>query len=445
MDVRKFILSFKNNFKIISQSLKSRNYRLFFIGQSVSLIGTWMQVIALSWLVYDLTDSALLLGLVGFFSQVPSFFIAPFSGVLVDRWNRHRILIATQALSMIQAFILAFLTLSGKITILQVILLSLGLGLINAFDMPARQAFVIEMVEKRSDLANAIALNSSMVNSARLIGPAIAGILVAAVGEGFCFLINGITFMSVIFSLLAMRLKKKPKHRYSNNILQDIKEGFRYSFGFIPIRSILLFLGLVSFIGMPYTVFMPIFAKDILHGGPNLLGYLMSLGGIGALLGGIYLASRKTIVGLGRILAAATGIFRISFILFSTSRILWLSLLMMLVSGFGMIIHIAASNTILQTITEDDKRGRVMSFFTMAFMGMSPFGNLMAGTLANSIGASNTVLISGGICILGTIIFLIKLPSIRKIIRPIYIKKGIISEIAKGVQVASEAKIPPDS
>jgi MFS family permease len=444
MDVRKFILSFKNNFKIISQSLKSRNYRLFFIGQGVSLIGTWMQVIALSWLVYDLTDSALLLGLVGFFSQVPSFFIAPFSGVLVDRWNRHRILVATQALSMIQAFILAFLTLSGKITILQVILLSLGLGLINAFDMPARQAFVIEMVEKRSDLANAIALNSSMVNSARLIGPAIAGILVAAVGEGFCFLINGITFMAVIFSLLAMRFKKKSENKYSNNILHDIKEGFRYSFGFIPIRSILLFLGLVSFIGMPYTVLMPIFAKDILHGGPNLLGYLMSLGGIGALLGGIYLASRKTVVGLGRILAAATGIFGISLILFSTSQILWLSLLMMLVSGFGMIIHIAASNTILQTITEDDKRGRVMSFFTMAFMGMTPFGTLLEGALANWIGAANTVLISGGICILGTIIFSIKLPTIRAIVRPIYIKRGIISEIAKGVQVASDAKIPPE-
>ena len=443
MDVRKFILSFKNNFKIISQSLKSRNYRLFFIGQSVSLIGTWMQVIALSWLVYDLTDSALLLGLVGFFSQVPSFFIAPFSGVFVDRWNRHRILVATQALSMIQAFILAFLTLTGRITIWQIILLSLGLGLINAFDMPARQAFVVEMVEKRSDLANAIALNSSMVNSARLIGPAIAGILVALVGEGFCFLINGITFMSVIVALLAMKLKKQPEHRYSNNIVYDIKEGFRYAFGFVPIRSILLFLGLVSFIGMPYTVLMPIFAKDILQGGPNFLGFLMSSAGIGALIGGIYLASRKTVRGLGRILAAATGIFGVSLILFSTSRILWLSLLMMLVSGFGMIVHIAASNTILQTITEDDKRGRVMSFFTMAFMGMAPFGTLLEGALANWIGAANTVLISGGICILGTIIFSIKLPAIRKIVRPIYINKGIISEIARGVQVASDAKIPP--
>lgn len=443
MDVRKFILSFKNNFKIISQSLKSRNYRLFFVGQSVSLVGTWMQVIAISWLVYDLTDSALLLGLVGFFSQVPSFFIAPFSGVFVDRWNRHRILVTTQVLSMIQAFLLAFLTLTGRITIWQIILLSLGLGLINAFDMPARQAFVIELVEKRSDLANAIALNSSMVNSARLIGPAIAGILVAAVGEGFCFLINGITFMSVIFSLLAMKLKKKPEHRHSNNIFHDIKEGFRYSFGFIPIRSILLFLGLISFIGMPYTVLMPIFAKDILQGGPNFLGFLMSSAGIGALIGGIYLASRKTVVGLGRILAAGTGVFGISLILFSTSRILWLSLLMMLVSGFGMIVHIAASNTILQTITEDDKRGRVMSFFTMAFMGMVPFGTLLEGAVANWIGAANTVLISGGICILGTIIFSIKLPAIRKIVRPVYINKGIISEIARGVQVASDAKIPP--
>jgi len=445
MDFGKFISGIKNNFKAILQSLKYRNYRLFFIGQSISLIGTWMQVIAISWLVYDLTHSALLLGLVGFFSQIPTFFLTPFSGVFIDRWNRHRILVATQTLSMIQAFILAFLTLTGKISIWHIVLLSLGLGLVNAFDMPARQAFVVEMVEKRSDLANAIALNSSMVNSARLIGPAVAGILVAIVGEGFCFLINGISFMSVIAVLLAMKIKKIPKNKYSNNIAKDIKEGFRYAFGFVPIRSILLFLGLISLIGMPYTVLMPIFAKDILQGGPNFLGFLMASSGIGALVGGIYLASRRTVLGLGKILTAATGIFGLSLIIFSVSKNLWLSLSMMLISGFGMIIHIASTNTILQTITEDDKRGRVMSFFTMAFMGMSPFGNLMAGTLANSIGASNTVLISGGICILGTIIFLIKLPSIRKIIRPIYIKKGIISEIAKGVQVASEAKIPPDS
>ena len=443
MDFGKFISGIKNNFKAILQSLKYRNYRLFFIGQSISLIGTWMQVIAISWLVYDLTNSALLLGLVGFFSQIPSFFLTPFSGVFIDRWNRHRILIITQTLSMIQAFILAFLTLTGIINVWHIIILSLGLGLVNAFDMPARHAFVVEIVEKRSDLSNAIALNSSIVNSARLIGPAIAGILVAVVGEGFCFLINGITFMSVLVALLAMRIKKVSKNKYSNNIVQDIKEGFRYAFGFVPIRSILLFLGLVSLVGMPYTVLMPIFAKDILHGGPNFLGFLMASAGIGALIGGIYLASRRTVLGLGKILTAATGVFGLSLIFFSISRNLWLSLSMMLISGLGMIIHIASTNTILQTITEDDKRGRVMSFFTMAFMGMTPFGTLLAGLSANSIGAANTVLISGGICILGTIIFSIKLPSIRKIIRPIYIEKGIISEIAKGVQVASEAEIPP--
>jgi MFS family permease len=445
MEFEKLILRAKNNLKPILQSLKHRNYRLFFIGQSISLIGTWMQVIAIGWLVYDLTNSALLLGMVGFFSQIPAFFLAPFAGAFIDRWNRHRILITTQTLSMIQAFILAFLTLTGRINVWHIILLSLSLGLINAFDMPARQAFVVEMVEKRSDLANAIALNSSMVNSARLIGPAVAGILVAIVGEGFCFLINGISFMSVIVALLAMRIKKISRNKYSNNIAQDIKEGFRYAFGFVPIRSILLFLGLVSLIGMPYTVLMPIFAKDILHGGPNFLGFLMASAGIGALIGGIYLASRRTVLGLGRILAAATSVFGLSLIIFSVSKNLWLSLSMMLISGLGMIIHIASVNTILQTITEDDKRGRVMSFFAMAFLGMSPFGSLMAGALANSIGASNTVLISGGICILGTVIFSIKLPSIRKIIRPIYIKKGIISEVAKGVQIASEVRTPPDS
>ncbi len=445
MEFGSLILRIKNNLKPIAQSLKHRNYRLFFIGQSISLVGTWMQLIAISWLVYDLTDSALLLGLVGFFGQVPAFFLTPFTGVFIDRWNRHRILVATQTLSMIQAFILAFLTLTGRINVWHVIFLSLGLGLINAFDMPARQAFVVEMVEKKSDLANAIALNSSMVNSARLIGPAVAGILVAAVGEGYCFLINGISFMSVIIALLAMRIKKVPKNKYSNNVVGDIKEGFRYAFGFVPIRSILLFLALVSLVGMPYTVLMPIFARDILNGGANFLGFLMGSAGVGALIGGTYLASRRTVLGLGRILTTATGIFGLSLIVFSVSKNLWLSLSMMLVSGLGMIIHIASVNTILQTITEDDKRGRVMSFFTMAFLGMMPFGNLMAGALANSIGAPNTVLISGGICILGTIIFSIKLPSIRKIVRPVYIKQGIISEVARGIQAASEAKIPPDS
>lgn len=404
-----------------------------------------MQMVAIGWLVYHLTNSALLLGLVGFFSQIPSFVLTPFTGVFVDRWNRHRILVITQTLSMIQAFALAFLTLTGTIDILSIILLSLSLGLINAFDMPARQAFVIEMVEKKEDLPNAIALNSSLVNVARFIGPAVAGLLVAAVGEGFCFLINGISYVAVIIALLAMKVNKITKKVSINNIPKEIKEGFKYSFGFAPIRSILLLLGLVSLVGMPYTVLMPIFAKDILHGGAHTLGFLMAAAGIGALVGGIYLASRKSVLGLVKILTFATGIFGLGLIIFAFSKNLYFSLSMMLVSGFGMLLQIAASNTLLQTITEDDKRGRVMSFFAMAFMGMSPFGNLIAGAMADKIGAPNTVLISGVICIIGAIIFLTRLPSLRKIIHPLYVKMGIIPQVASGIQIASEINIPPDS
>ncbi|MFZ3085197.1 MAG: MFS transporter [Candidatus Hydromicrobium sp.] len=425
--------------------MRYRNYRLFFAGQSISLVGTWMQMVAIGWLVYHLTNSALLLGLVGFFSQIPSFVLTPFTGVFVDRWNRHRILVITQTLSMIQAFALAFLTLTGTINILSIILLSLSLGLINSFDMPARQSFVIEMVEKKEDLPNAIALNSSLVNVARFIGPAVAGLLVAAVGEGFCFLINGISYVAVIIALLAMKVNKITKRVSINNIPKEIKEGFKYSFGFAPIRSILLLLGLVSLVGMPYTVLMPIFAKDILHGGAHTLGFLMAAAGIGALVGGIYLASRKSVLGLLKILTFATGIFGLGLIIFAFSKNLYFSLSMMLVSGFGMLLQIAASNTLLQTITEDDKRGRVMSFFTMAFMGMSPFGNLIAGAMADKIGAPNTVLISGVICIIGAIIFLTRLPSLRKIIHPLYVKMGIIPQVASGIQIASEINIPPDS
>jgi MFS family permease len=431
--------------KTVLYSLRYRNFRLFFAGQSISLVGTWMQMVAIGWLVYHLTNSALLLGLVGFFSQIPSFVLTPFTGVFVDRWNRHRILVITQTLSMIQAFALAFLTLTGTINILSIILLSLSLGLINAFDMPARQSFVIEMVEKKEDLPNAIALNSSLVNVARFIGPAVAGLLVAAVGEGFCFLINGISYVAVIIALLAMKVNKITKRVSINNIPKEIKEGFKYSFGFAPIRSILLLLGLVSLVGMPYTVLMPIFAKDILHGGAHTLGFLMAAAGIGALVGGIYLASRKSVLGLVKILTFATGIFGLGLIIFAFSKNLYFSLSMMLVSGFGMLLQIAASNTLLQTITEDDKRGRVMSFFTMAFMGMSPFGNLIAGAMADKIGAPNTVLISGVICIIGAIIFLTRLPSLRKIIHPLYVKMGIIPQVASGIQIASEINIPPDS
>ena len=417
-----------NSLKLIFRALSHRNYRLFFGGQGISLIGTWMQQIAMSWLVYRLTDSALLLGVVGFTSRIPTFLLASLAGVLADRWNRHRVLVITQTLSMIQAMILAILVLTGAIAVWHIIFLSLSLGLINALDIPTRQSFVVDMIEKREDLGNAIALNSSIVNGARLIGPSVAGMLIATLGEGMCFLLNGLSFIAVIFALLAMKITPKKREAQSSKVFQGLKEGFSYAFGFAPIRSVLLLLGLVSLMGMPFTVLMPIFAEKILHGGPQALGFLSGATGVGAIAGSIYLASRKSVLGLGRIIVISSNLFGIGLIGFSLSRLFWLSLLMMLLTGFGMMVEMASSNTVLQTIVEEDKRGRIMSFYTMAFMGMVPFGSLLAGTLANNIGAPNTVMIGGVACILGSVMFAKKLPSLRRIARPIYVEKGIISE-----------------
>lgn len=417
-----------NSLKLIFRALSHRNYRLFFGGQGISLIGTWMQQIAMSWLVYRLTDSVLLLGIVGFTSRIPTFLLASLAGVLADRWNRHRVLVITQTLSMIQAMILAILVLTGAIAVWHIIFLSLSLGLINALDIPTRQSFVVDMIEKREDLGNAIALNSSIVNGARLIGPSVAGMLIATLGEGMCFLLNGLSFIAVIFALLAMKITPKKREAQSSKVFQGLKEGFSYAFGFAPIRSVLLLLGLVSLMGMPFTVLMPIFAEKILHGGPQALGFLSGATGVGAIAGSIYLASRKSVLGLGRIIVISSNLFGIGLIGFSLSRLFWLSLLMMLLTGFGMMVEMASSNTVLQTIVEEDKRGRIMSFYTMAFMGMVPFGSLLAGTLANNIGAPNTVMIGGVACILGSVLFAKKLPSLRRIARPIYVEKGIISE-----------------
>jgi len=429
--------------KLIARALQYRNYRLFFGGQSISLIGTWMTRIATSWLVYRLTNSVFLLGVVGFSGQIPTFLVASFAGVLTDRWNRHHILVVTQILAMIQSFALAILTLTGIITVWHIILLSIFQGLINAFDMPARQSLVVEMVEKREDLGNAIALNSSMFNGARLLGPSIAGILISAVGEGMCFLLDGISYLAVIASLLAMKITPRKTETPKSNVLQGLKEGFSYAFPFAPIRSILLLIGVVSLVGMPYTVLMPVFAKEILRGGPHTLGFLMGASGIGALVGAIYLASRKSVLGLGRIIPLAASIFGIGLIAFSLSRVLWLSLAMMLLTGFGMMVQMASSNTVLQTIVDDDKRGRVMSFYTMAFMGTAPFGSLLAGGLASRIGAPNTLMIGGVCCILGSFIFASKLSILREMVRPIYVRMGIIPEVAKGIQTATELTAPP--
>lgn len=426
------------------RALGYRNYRLFFGGQSISLIGTWMTRIATSWLVYRLTGSAFLLGIVGFAGQIPTFILGPLAGVWVDRWNRHTTLVVTQVLSMLQSFALAGLALAGIITIDQIIWLSLAQGIINAFDMPARQAFVIQMVENREDLGNAIALNSSMVNAARLIGPSVAGLIIAAVGEGYCFLIDGISYIAVIVSLLAMSITEPQLPPKRKAVWHELKEGWNYAMGSVPIRSILFLLALVSLVGMPYTVLMPIFAGGVLHGGAHTLGFLMGASGVGALFGAMSLAARRTVLGLGRVVPFAAAAFGAGLIGFSLSRYLWLSLLLMLITGGAMMEQMAASNTILQTIVDDDKRGRVMSFYSMAFMGMAPFGSLLAGALANRIGAPDTLLLGGALCIAGAAWFATRLPQIRKLVRPIYQQLGIIPELATGIQTASALTTPPE-
>lgn len=424
------------------RSLQYRNYRLFFGGQSISLIGTWIQRIALPWLVYSLSGSPFLLGVVGFASQIPALLLSPLAGVVSDRKNRHRILIITQTLSMIQAITLSLLFLTGNIKVWHIIILGTLLGCVNAFDMPTRQAFVIEMVEKKEDLGNAIALNSSMVNSARLIGPSIAGVLIATVGEGICFLINGLSYLFVIASLLMMKLSPQKEKLQTSKVWQGLREGFSYAFGFPPIRFIILLLALISLMGMPYTILMPVFVKEILHGGSHMFGFLIGASGIGALIGAFYLASRKSVLGLEKIIPLATAVFGAGIIAFSFSRLFWLSLFLMFLTGVGMIIELAASNTILQTIVDDDKRGRIMSFYSMAFMGTIPFGSLLAGGLASHLGADNTLLIGGIACFFGALLFTHKLPQLKKLIRPIYVKYGIIQEVASGIQAASELTVP---
>ena len=429
--------SLRTRFQHVFRALKHRNYRLFFAGQSISLVGTWMQQVALSWLVYRMTNSPFLLGIVGFIGQIPTFLFSPFAGVFADRHNRRNMLVVTQTLSLIQALVLSFLILTKNIHVWQIILLSGLLGIINSFDIPVRQSFTVEMVENREDLANAIALNSSMVNAARLIGPSIAGILIASVGEGMCFLLNAVSYIPVIISLLLMKVVRKDIKSQARDIFLELKEGVSYAFNFSPIKHILLLLALVSLMGVPYQVLMPVFAKDIFHGGAHTLGFLVAMSGVGALIGAIYLAARRSVLGLGRIIAYTAALFGLGIIAFSLSRLLWLSMTLLLLCGFGMMVQMASSNIVLQTIVDEDKRGRVMSFYTMSFMGMSPFGCLLAGSLASRIGATNTLLFGGASCILGAVLFASKLPSIRKKIHPIYAKKGIIPEVAKGIQSAA--------
>lgn len=412
----------------VFRALRYRNYRLFFIGQGISLIGTWMQQVAMSWLVYSLTNSAFLLGVVAFSGLFCTFLLTPFAGVLVDRMNRHRILVVTQSLAMVQALTLAAVVLSGSAAVWNLIILSMMLGLINAFDMPTRQSFVLDMVQKREDLGNAIALNSSLFNSARLIGPTVAGILVAAVGEGLCFLINGISFIAVIACLLAMKINLPVTAKGHGEFFKGMRDGISYAWGFPPIKYIILLLALSSLVAMPYPVLMPVFAKEVLNGGPNTLGFLMSGTGVGALAGAIYLASRQNVLGLERIIVIASCSFAAGLISLSFSDTLLLAIPCMALTGFGMVVQLAASNTVLQTVADDDKRGRVMSFFVMSFMGMAPVGSLLFGGMASIVGVANTLLAGGCICLAAGLLYAWRVSSVKDMVRRAYMKKGIIRE-----------------
>jgi len=412
----------------LTRALRHRNYRLFFGGQSVSLIGTWITRIATSWLVYRLTGSELLLGIVGFCSQIPTLILTPFAGVIVERSDRRRILVITQVLSLIQSVVLAALTLTDVITVTHVLVLQLMQGVINSFDTPARQSLVVEMVDDRRDLSNAIALNSTMVNGSRVIGPSIGGIVIAAAGEGWCFVLDAISYVGVILSLTAMRLTPRTITAPDGvPVIDDLRNGWRYVVDSKPIRSALILLSIVSISGMPYTTLMPAIAAEQLGGGPNTLGMLMAATGVGALSGGVYLASRESVVGLGRVIMIGAMTFGLALLGFSMTNSVWLAAPLLALVGGGFIIQAASTNTIIQTIVDERFRGRVMAFYTMAFFGTVPIGSLFAGLLADRIGAPRTVALGGVVCILSGMWFAYVLPSIRPLVRKIYIERGIVA------------------
>ncbi len=436
----------------MTRALRSRNYRLFFGGQLISLIGTFLTQMATAWLVYRLTAASgnlrrasFMLGVVGFVGQIPMFFITPFAGVWVDRVDRRKLIIITQILAMCQSLAMAVLAFT-HIGIPAIIALAFVQGVINAFDLPARQAFMVEMVDNREDLSNAIALNSTMVHGARLIGPALAGVIILWVGEAWCFLLDGLSYIAVIAALLAMHVAARPARLRETRVLDDLADGLHYVWGHVPIRTLLLTMAVVSLAGMPaLSVLMPVFG-DYFAGtghGAMTFGLLMGASGIGALIGALYLASRKSVVGLVRLIGIACSLLGLGMIGLAISRTFWVSFCVLPLAGFGMITTFASCNTLLQTLAEDQKRGRVMSLFTTAFIGMAPFGALIAGSAAwglgpGIVGASRAMLIAGAVCIGTSAVFLTLLPGLRRLIRPIYVQKGIIIEVAGGMQAAAE-------
>jgi MFS family permease len=422
------------------RALRHRNYRLFFTGQSISLIGTWMTRLATAWLVWRLTHSPEMLGLLGFAGQLPTFVLAPVAGVWVDRLNRHHLLIATQVLAMLQSLALAALVLADVVRVWEVFALQVCQGIVNAWDMPTRQSLLVDLIEDRADLSNAVALNSSMVNAARLVGPSLAGIIIAAVGEGWCFLADGVSYLAVIGSLLVMHVALRPNTTPRKRVIHELHDGLRYAFDFTPIRAILLLLALLGLVGLPYRVLMPVIAAQTLHGDAHTLGLLMGAMGVGALLGALYLAARETVLGLGRLIPFAAATFGIGLVGVGLSDRLSLSLLIMVATGVGFMVHLAASNTLIQTLVREEMRGRVMSLYTMAFMGTATFGSLLAGAVAGVIGATWTLVGGGVVCMLGAALFAYQLPQLREQARPVYVEKGLLTPVAETVSDATRLR-----
>jgi MFS family permease len=420
------------------RALRARNYRLYFGGQSCSFIGTWMQRVALTWWVYRVTHAAFALGCVGFAGQIPALLLAPLAGALVDRWDRQWLLLVTQTLAMLQAFILAWLVLADIATLGQIVLLSIVLGVINAIDMPTRQALMVDLVDQQEDLSNALALNSIMTNGARLIGPTMAGLLIVSVGEGRCFLLNGLSYLAMLAAIGAMRLPPRPAALPSAPLLVEAHAGVRYAWGFPPIRAILLLVSAANLLGMPYQVLLPVLATDILHGDAHTLGILTAASGVGAILGALYMASRDSVLGLGRVLVLSTGLFGLGLVGLSWARHDILAMLALVGASGGMMVLATASNTVLQTIVDEEQRGRVMSFYTMAFLGTAPLGSLVAGGVAAHLGAPLTVRIGGVGCLIGALVFARSLPTLREMLRPIYTNLGIIQAATLRTQTAVE-------
>ncbi|MGH9413073.1 MAG: MFS transporter [Terriglobales bacterium] len=430
------------NWKLALRALEHRNFRLYFGGQGLSVIGTWMTRTAIAWLVYKLTGSAILLGVVAFAGQLPTFLLAPFAGVWVDRLPRRPLLVVTQALAMAESLALAVLAFT-HITIIEIIALSAFQGFINAFDMPGRQSFLVDMVEGHEALGNAIALNSSMVNLARLIGPAVAGLIIALWGESWCFLIDGISYIAVLASLVAMANLPQRMAQARRSMLMSLREGWSFVSGFAPARNLLLLVALVSLVGIPYTVLMPLFAGNVLHGGAHTLGFLLGAAGAGALLGAVRLAARPSVRGLTKVVPISAGLFGFGLLTFGLSHWLWLSLPLIFVAGLGMMQQMASTNTILQTVVDDEKRGRVMAFYTMAFVGMAPWGSLLSGWMANRMGAPHTLVLNGAVCMGSAAWFATQLKTVRNAIRPVYQRLGIIPEMTTGIQSAAALTTPP--